>query len=47
MAMKTVTKDEAASYDDDEAGTSGVAPILDIAIFMTQPFTEADFLDEK
>ena len=46
MVMKTVTKDEAASHDD-EIATSGVAPIGDIATFMKQPFTETDFFDEK
>ena len=44
--MKTVTKDETASHDH-EVETSDVAPIVDIAIFMKQPFTETDFLDEK
>ena len=46
MAMKTVANDEAASHDD-KAAPSGVAPIVDIATFMKQPFTETDFLDDK
>ena len=46
ISMKTVTKDEAASHDA-EVATSDVVPILDIATFMKQPFTETDILDEK
>ena len=46
MAMKTVTKVEEAS-NDDEVATSDIAPILDIATFMKQPFTETDFVEEK
>ena len=38
MAMKTITKNEAAS-NDDEVATRDVSPIVDIATFMKQPFT--------
>ena len=42
MAMKTVTKDDAASHDD-EVAMGDIVPIVDIAAFMKQPFTETDF----
>ena len=44
--MKTGTKDEAASHDD-EVAPSDIVPIVDIATFMKQQFTETIFLDEK
>ena len=46
MEMKTITKDEATSHDD-EVVPSDVAPIGDMATYMQQSFTETDFLDEK
>ena len=45
MAMKTVTDDESASHDDE--ASKDVAPIVDIATFMKQPFTETDVLDDE
>ena len=43
MTVKTVTKDEAAAHHD-QIATSSVMPVLDIATFMRQPFTETDFI---
>ena len=47
MTMKTVTKYEEASHDDDEVAQNDVAPIVDTATSMKQPFTETDFLEAK
>ena len=41
MAMETVTKNKAAS-NDEEIVPSDVGPIVDIATFMKQPFTKTD-----
>ena len=41
MTLRAVIEDEAASQED------GVAPIVDIAAFMKEPFTEIDFLDDE
>ena len=46
VSMKAVTEDEPASHDD-EVALSVLAPIVDIATFMKQPFTEVDFLEEE
>ena len=46
MTLKALTKDETASQEDGVA-LSDVAPIIDISIFMKQPFTEIDFLDDE
>ena len=43
IAMKTVTKYEAASHDD-EVAPSDVVHIVVIATFMKQPFSDTDFL---
>ena len=43
--IKTITKDEARSHDDE--ALCAVAPTVDIATSMKQPFTETVFLHEK